>query len=93
MVPLRKLSHIREEERRIPRNWQQRWHSLRRAAGFRHWVPDICRHSFASYHAAFFRNLVPFTNVARELLISFVIGGVGVGVVGSMIFVRKHLKV
>ena len=57
MVPLRKLSHIREEERRIPRNWQQRWHSLRRAAGFRHWVPDICRHSFASYHAAFFRNL------------------------------------
>ena len=43
--------------------------------------------------AAFFRNLVPFTDVARELLISFVIGGVGVGVVGSMIFVRKHLKV
>lgn len=57
MVPLRKLSHISEEERRIPRNWQQRWHSLRRAAGFRHWVLDICRHSFASYHAAFFRNL------------------------------------
>ena len=57
MVPLRKLSDIRAEERCIPRNWPQRWQALRRAAGFRHWVPDICRHSFASYHAAHFRNL------------------------------------
>ena len=29
----------------------------RRAAGFRHWVPDVCRHTFATYHAAMFRNL------------------------------------
>ena len=31
--------------------------TTRRAAGFRHWVPDVCRHSFATYHAAMFRNL------------------------------------
>ena len=23
----------------------------------RHWVPDVCRHTFATYHAAMFRNL------------------------------------
>ena len=27
------------------------------AADFRHWVPDVCRHTFATYHAAKFRNL------------------------------------
>ncbi len=41
----------------VPRNWQNRWLALRRAAGFTHWVPDVCRHTFASYHAAHFRNL------------------------------------
>lgn len=41
----------------IPRDWQRRWRDLRRAAGFTLWVPDICRHTFASYHAARYRNL------------------------------------
>ncbi len=22
-----------------------------------HWVPDVCRHTFATYHTAYFRNL------------------------------------
>lgn len=41
----------------IPRNWQRRWKALRSAAGFSDWVPDVCRHTFASYHVAYFRNL------------------------------------
>ncbi len=41
----------------IPRGWLRRWRALRRAAGFSHWVPDVLRHTFASYHAAHFRNL------------------------------------
>ncbi len=40
-----------------PPRWQQRWQSLRRGAGFRHWVPDVLRHTFASYHALTHRNL------------------------------------
>ena len=48
---------IRKRERFIPRNWKRKWQALRRAAGFRHWVPDVCRHTFATYHAAMFRNL------------------------------------
>ena len=56
-VPLRGMRGIRKRDRHIPRNWKRRWQALRRAAGFRHWVPDVCRHTFATYHAAMFRNL------------------------------------
>lgn len=56
-VPLRGVRGIRKRDRHIPRNWKRRWQALRRAAGFRSWVPDVCRHSFATYHAAMFRNL------------------------------------
>ena len=56
-VPLRGVSDIRKCDRHIPRNWKHKWQALRRAAGFRHWVPDVCRHTFATYHAAMFRNL------------------------------------
>lgn len=41
----------------IPRDWLRRWRALRRAAGFSHWVPDVLRHTFASYHAAHYRDL------------------------------------
>lgn len=41
----------------IPANWEERWRRLRRAAGFDNWRADVCRHSFASYHAAHFRDL------------------------------------
>lgn len=58
IVPLRCHHLLRKEDRRIPRNWFQRWRNLRHAAGFRqNWAPDTCRHTFASYHAAHFRNL------------------------------------
>ena len=56
-VPLRGVGGIRKRDRRIPRNWKRKWLALRRAAGFCHWVPDVCRHTFATYHAAMFRNL------------------------------------
>lgn len=59
IVPLRGIQHIRKQDRFIPRDWQRKWQALRRAAGYRHgmWVPDVCRHTFASYHAAYFKNL------------------------------------
>ncbi|MBQ8517558.1 MAG: hypothetical protein IJ498_08275 [Akkermansia sp.] len=57
VVPLRKRKQLRGVPLCIPRNWQQRWRLLRRAAGFLFWQPDVCRHTFASYHAAYFRNL------------------------------------
>ena len=33
-----------------PPNWRNRWHKLRQEAGFSRWVPDVLRHTFASYH-------------------------------------------
>lgn len=57
VVPLRGLSSIPIQNRIIPKCWQRKWKALRQAAGFEHWVPDVCRHTFASYHAAHFRNL------------------------------------
>lgn len=56
-VPLRVVRGIRKRDRHIPRNWAARWRSLRRRAGFADWVPDVCRHTFASYYATYFRNL------------------------------------
>lgn len=40
-----------------PPKWREKWQFLRQAAGFSTWVPDVLRHSFASYHAKHFRNL------------------------------------
>ena len=57
VVPLRGCLHIAPRYRIIPANWHRRWHALRRAAGFTRWVPDSCRHTFATYYAAHFRNL------------------------------------
>lgn len=57
VVPLRCVRGIRANERCIPRNWGRRWKKLRLAAGFRKWTPDICRHTFATYHAAYFKDL------------------------------------
>lgn len=41
----------------VPRGWERRWRALRRSAGFRTWTPDVLRHTFASYHVKYFRNL------------------------------------
>ena len=57
VVPLRKADTI--TVRTIPHCWKERWHALRHAAGWHRehvWQPDACRHTFATYHAAHFRN-------------------------------------
>ncbi len=40
-----------------PPQWEKRWSALRREAGFRRWVPDVLRHTFASYHAKTYHDL------------------------------------
>lgn len=60
VVPLRKVAPFVRRHKHvltIPPRWEQRWRALRRAARFRSWRPDICRHTFATYHARHFRNL------------------------------------
>lgn len=58
VVPIRCIKKLRGAPLLIPRNWQKRWYALRRASGMhKHWQADVLRHTFATYHAAFFRNL------------------------------------
>lgn len=60
VVPLRKLARFVRMHREllvIPTHWERHWRALRRAARFRLWQPDVCRHTFAAYHARHFRNL------------------------------------
>lgn len=57
MVPLRRVAHLSRAECIIPRNWKKRWRELRHDAGFEHWRADTLRHTFATFHAAHFRNL------------------------------------
>lgn len=58
IIPLRKAACVRRECRyTIPADWGRRWQRLRRSAQFTNWQADICRHTFASYHAQRFRNL------------------------------------
>ena len=59
VVPLRKADAVTVHT--IPRRWVQRWWALRKAAGWSKetahpWRQDVCRHTFATYHAARFRN-------------------------------------
>ena len=59
VVPLRKAGGI--TVRTIPRRWVHRWRALRKAAGWSKetahpWRQDVCRHTFATYHAAHYRN-------------------------------------
>lgn len=57
IIPIQGWGDLCRADCVVPRSWQKRWRALRQAAGFVHWVPDICRHTFASYHAALFRDL------------------------------------
>ena len=59
VVPLRKADAV--TVRTIPHCWLHRWRALRKAAGWSKetahpWRQDVCRHTFATYHAARFRN-------------------------------------
>lgn len=56
IIPLRNITPC-NSTRIVPENWNERWKALRQAAGFTHWQADACRDTFASYHAAHFRNL------------------------------------
>lgn len=48
-------------ERICPPNWRRKWKRIRRAAGWHFpensWQQDVLRHTFASYHLKFFKNL------------------------------------
>ena len=48
-------------QRICPPQWLRHWRAVRQSAGWNRlthpWPQDICRHSYASYHAARFRNL------------------------------------
>ncbi len=66
--PLRRMLHRQrpaEAEQQVrllcPPRWGSCWRSLRQVAGLaaplRRWVPDVLRHTFASYHALTHRNL------------------------------------
>lgn len=39
-----------------PAQWLRHWRELRRQAGFGSWVPDVLRHTFASYHLRYFKS-------------------------------------
>ena len=39
-----------------PPRWNHHWRTLRISAGFSYWVPDVLRHTFATYHLCHFRN-------------------------------------
>ncbi len=58
--PLLKLL-LRHEHRKecpiCPPNWTKAWSKLRKDAGFYHWIPDVLRHTFASFHAKMHHNL------------------------------------
>lgn len=45
------------QSRVVPNSWVHRWKHLRRAAGLAPWRPDTLRHTFASYHLRYFRDL------------------------------------
>ncbi len=58
---LRAGGHRPAPQRICPPQWLRHWRAVRQQAGWnrltRPWPQDICRHSYASYHAARFRNL------------------------------------
>lgn len=59
VIPLRGAAKLRRMRCPliIPANWERRWQQLRRAAGLSNWRADALRHTFASNHAAYYRDL------------------------------------
>lgn len=58
---LKRILLARQRERQeliTPPNWEQKWRKIRASAGFEtSWQQDVLRHTFATYHAKFFKNL------------------------------------
>ncbi len=55
---LRPAASQGRQQRLCPAQWARRWQELRQQAGFAtRWVPDVLRHTFASYHALTHQNL------------------------------------
>lgn len=55
--PLERVLRARPGSGHIcPPQWLRHWRMLRRQAGFFTWVPDVLRHTFASYHLRYFRS-------------------------------------
>ncbi len=50
------LGECRREGSICPRQWLRHWRAVRQLAGFRYWVPDVLRHTYASYHLRHFRS-------------------------------------
>ncbi len=47
-----------KDEKVCPKNWRRKWKSIRDDSGFKvPWIQDILRHTYASYHAKFFKDL------------------------------------
>lgn len=60
VVPLRGISSDAVQRFKTTRTLKYSsslWRRFRRHAGFRRWIPDVLRHTFATYHAVHFRNL------------------------------------
>ncbi len=53
---LRLLQACRQNGSICPPQWLRHWRRVRRKAGFRHWQPDVLRHTFASYHLRHFKD-------------------------------------
>lgn len=45
------------EESVCPRNWRNKWRRVRQKAGWTVWQQDCLRHTFASYHVKYFKDL------------------------------------
>lgn len=93
VIPLRKDILCNEDDWMIPRNWHRRWRSLRRAAGFTRWVPDVLRHTFASYHVRHFQDLpalqLEMGHRDSDLLLTRYINPVGISRTDAELFWRN----
>lgn len=74
----------------VPTSWVARWARLRQAAGFTEWVPDVLRHTFASYHLKYYRDLralqVDMGHASLELLRTRYLAMQGITAKGAAIF-------
>ena len=49
---------LKTSQRICPPNWKKKWKNIREQSGFKGaWVQDVLRHTYASYHAKYFKNL------------------------------------